>query len=58
MSRNAPLAWRHCQASQSLVDSVRRLSLRVPLDQCAYIKDVFLADLPAPISELDHRSAV
>jgi len=26
MSRNAPLAWRHCQASQSLVESVRRLS--------------------------------
>jgi hypothetical protein len=31
----------------------------VLLDQCAYIKDVFLADLPAPISELNHhRSAV
>jgi hypothetical protein len=27
----------------------------VPLDQCAYIKDVFLADLPAPILELDRR---
>src|ERR1700722_10539382 len=26
MSRNAPLAWRHCQDSQSLGDSVRRLS--------------------------------
>jgi hypothetical protein len=30
----------------------------VLLDQCAYIKDIFLADLPAPIDELDHRSAV
>ena len=54
MSRNAPLAWRHCQASHSLVDSVRRLSLRVLLDQRAYIKDVFLADLPAAIPERDH----
>jgi len=27
MSRNAPLAWRHCQASHNLVDSVRRLTL-------------------------------
>ena len=26
MSRNVPFAWRHCQASQSLVDSLRRLS--------------------------------
>jgi hypothetical protein len=30
----------------------------VLFDQCAYIKDIFLADLPASISELDHRSAV
>jgi len=38
---------------------IRSLAIvRVPLDQCAYIKDVFPADLPASIPELDHRSAV
>jgi hypothetical protein len=45
MSRKAPFAWRHCHASQSLVDSLRQAFLGVTLDQRAYIKDVFLKDL-------------
>ena len=58
MSRNAPLACFHCQASHSFFDSVRRLSPRVRGDQLPYIKDVFAADHPAAVLEFCHPAAV
>ena len=51
MSRKAPLACFHCQASHSFVDSLRRLSAGMRGDQLAYIEDVFRADLPAAVPE-------
>ena len=54
MSRSAPLACRHCQASHSFVDSVRRLARGWAAISSPYIEDVFVADVPAAIPELHH----
>ena len=52
MSRSAPLACRHCQASHSLVESVRRLASRVCRDQFPDEDDVFRRDDAAAVFPL------
>ena len=57
MSRNDPLACRHCQASQRRTDSLRPALAGVAFDQHTYILDVFRADLPPAIVKPAHLRA-
>ena len=54
MSRNAPLACFHCQASQSCARQLPAAQLRMISDQLPDEEDLFAGDVPAPIAMCSH----